>query len=257
MFTSTVSILDGKTFGNFFYGSEKMKTLTRLLCVGLGILLLPAIVQACVVSITISGDDGTFQEFTKDVDLVAGVTTRFDFVTSEQSLLGGSSVLESLALIINGDPEVGIVFGLRAGSSATTYSILSDVVVFDQIVNPQAYASAGVTLTDRPTAEGASIAGKFDGGKTHQARYNGTSVFANLVSGFSITSGTLTNNENKGTPAFPEMILDTVSSIESEFWFTLSARDSASGTSTFVVIPEPATVCLMGFAALAFLRKQK
>ncbi|MCE5341683.1 MAG: PEP-CTERM sorting domain-containing protein [Planctomycetaceae bacterium] len=246
-----------------------MKKLICGLFVGLAVLLLPAVVQACLInySVTITGSDGTNATFSTGEQRVdAGVEYTFDLVQRFDDLSnpddwvdldGGSSKIQKLALTINSDPEVGIEFGLRAGSLATTYNILSEVVVFDPIVNPTAYASAGVTLTDRPDAAGAAITGLFYGGKTHQARYNSTSVFANLVSGFSIPERTLTNEENKGTRDFPETILGTVSSIESEFWFTLSARDSASGTSTFVVVPEPATICLMGIAALAFLRKQR
>ncbi len=242
-----------------------MKTLFGLLCVGLGVLVLPAVVQACWIdySITIVGSDGTDASYGGGADIIAGQTYKFELVplNSEEPLKGGDSVLEKLFLTINSDPEVGIEFGLRAGSSATTYNVTSEVVVFDSLVNPGAYASAGITLTDRlsgtGSAPGAAVTGLFDNGKTHQARYNGSPVFANLVSGFSISSGTLTKEENKGTDVLPETIFGTVSSIESEFWFTLSARDSASGTSTFVVVPEPATVCLMGIAALAFLRKQR
>jgi len=231
-----------------------MKKLIGGVFIGLAVLLLPVMVQACLVNyaITITGSDGADAVFGGQADVVAGVTYKFVLVDSEQLI--GESVLENLAIIINSDPEVGIEFGLRAGSSATTYSILSDVVVFDPIVNPSAYASAGVTLTDRTVpANGASVTGLFANGKVHQARYNGTSVFANLVNGFSIPGSTFTTEEATGD----QVINATVSSIESEFKFTLSARDSASGTSTFVVVPEPATVCLMGFAALAFLRKQK
>ncbi len=234
-----------------------MKKLICGLFVGLAILLLSAAVQACLIkcSVTITGDDGTFQVFSQEADLVAGVQSRIDFVTSEITLDGGSSTLENLTLKIDSDPEVGIEFGLRAGSLATTYSVLSEIVVFDPLVNPTAYASAGVTLTDR-YSDGASILGLFGNNKVHQARYNSTSVFANLVNGFSIVGGTLTNSEAK-PPVGNETIFDTLTSIESEFWFKLSARDSASGTSTFVVVPEPATICLMGIAGLAFLRKQK
>lgn len=243
-----------------------MKTLFRLLCVGVCVLLLPAVVHACWIdyAVKIVGSDGTDALYSGRADIKAGVTYTFELVplNSEQLLDGGDSIIEKLFLTINSDPEVGVEFGMRAGSTATTYNITSEVVVFDTLVNPRAYASAGITLTDRVSgqgaAPGATIIGLFDDGKTHQARYNGSSVFADLVDGFSIAGGTLTKEENKGTKDFPETILGAVWSIESEFWFTLSAKDSASGTSTFVVeIPEPATICLIGIAALVFVGKPK
>jgi len=159
--------------------------------------------------------------------------------------------IEKLAFKINNDPEVGIEFGVRAGTSATTYSIASDIVTFDALINPTAEASAGITLTDR-NGNGAAITGLFAGGKVHQARYNSSSVYANLVSGFSTSSGTNTGYEEKGA----DVISGNVSSIESEFYFTLSAKDSASGTSTLVVVPEPATVAILAIGVLSLVRKK-
>lgn len=176
-------------------------------------------------------------------------------VDSDQAI--GDAFIESLTLKINSDPEVGIEFGVRAGASATPFHILSDVVEFSPMVNPTASAMASVTLTDRSPA-GATITGLFPGGKTHQARYNSSAVFANLVNSFSIPSGTLTKEEANSLSG-SETINDTLSSIESESWFRLSAKDSAAGTSNFVVeevqIPEPATICLLGFGAIVLRKK--
>ncbi len=223
-------------------------------------LILPVGVNACPVYVTITATD----EAGKSQVITLGGETSLDIVTGNSvwvlnqkvSILDGS--IDSLKLTVNADPEVGIEFGVRAGSSTTTFDILStdtDVVTFDPLVNPTAYASAGITLTDRATA-GATITGLFDGGKTHQARYNGSIVFANLVEGFSIGSGTLTASEAKPLSG-SQIINSTLTSIESEFYFTLSARDSASGTSTFEVAPEPATLCLLGFGALSVIRRKK
>jgi hypothetical protein len=234
----------------------------KLLCAFslLTVLLFPVFAGACMIqyAVTVTANDGT-----GDVTKIFSGNAETDengyfeslLVDSDQAI--GSAVIEGLTLKLNADPEVGIEFGVRSGSLATTFNIMSDVVTFPPLANSVGYASAGITLTDRAVL-GAAITGLFDGGKVYQARYNGTSVFANLVSGFGITGGTLTTSEAK--PGIgSELITDTLLGIESEFSFTLSARDSASGTSTFVVtpIPEPATIAMLGFGALSLIRRRK
>jgi hypothetical protein len=237
---------------------------TFILGLLMAVLILPVGAKACLVSVTITATDGTntaIQTFSSESAAVANGGFECVLVNEygpEISLFDGGAIT-SLKLTMDVDPEVGVEFSVRAGGSATTYSFLSDVVTFGSLVNPTAYASAGITMTDRSTA-GATITGLFDNGtKTHQARYNGSTVFANLVNGFSFSTGlTQTLEEAKGSPYNMILINDTLTSIESEFYFTLSARDSASGTSTFVVeIPEPTTICLLGLGALSLLRRER
>ncbi|MCE5340555.1 MAG: hypothetical protein LLF92_05435 [Planctomycetaceae bacterium] len=234
--------------------------MTRILCLLVGILLVPVLAQACIIncSIAISGSDGTNVNVgIDDVKTVfvddEGVT---HFVFNIPATTGGESEITSLVLKAKEDPEVGIEFGVRAGSSDTEYTILSGAVTFAALENAVGYASAGITLTDRE-AVGATITGLFDGDKVHQAKYNGTPVFASLVNGFGITGGTLTTSEAEPSTG-DELISGTLTSIESAFHFILSANDSASGTSTFMVtpIPEPATLVILGLGGL-LLRKTK
>jgi hypothetical protein len=223
-------------------------------------LILPVVVNACPVYVTITATNeeaGQLQVATFGGETSLDGTTGNSVWVLDQKVSILDGFIDSLKLTVNTDPEVGIEFGVRAGSSTTTFSIISDVVLFDPLVNPIAYASAGVTLTDRTPTAGATITGLFDGGKTHQARYNSSTVFANLVKGFSISSGTVTASEDKPLSG-TQIINDTLTSIESEFRFKLSAGDSASGTSTFeVVVPEPATLCLLGLGALSLVRRKR
>lgn len=235
------------------------KKLLWCLCSLLVVLVFPVVAGACLIQYSVTVTAGS------DIAVFSGAGETdtygdFEFVLvpldSYQVIGNSDAAIEALILRGNSDPEVGVEFGLRAGGSETTFSVLSDVITFSSIVNPTAAASAGITLTDRVTGTGATITGFFDGGKkVHQARYNGSTVFANLVSGFSVPSGTLTKEEAKPLSG-SETISGTLSSIESEFRFKLSARDSASGTSTFMVIPEPATIAILSLGGLLLRRKR-
>ena len=224
-----------------------MKKIPKLAAIAVAVLIfLPVAANACWVSITATNATGSETLTFTDQTLSGG----FEGV----AILDG--FIKDLKLSGKADPEIGAEFGVRAGSSATTFSITSGLETFAALTNPTAYASAGVSLTDRAPA-GATITGLYAGGKMNQAMYNGTTAWANLVSTFSVTGNTLTNDESQGTPGSPIVINDTLTSIESNFYFTLSARDSASGTSDFTVIPEPATIALLGLGVLAMLRKRR
>lgn len=168
----------------------------------------------------------------------------------------GPSILVDRQVSIQTDvePYVNLRFAVEANATDTTFDISSAVVSFSPLSNPQAYASAGVTLTS--DVDGATITGLFSG-MNYQARYNGSTVYANLVAGFSIPGDqTVVHGERKPASGY-QTISGTVSSIQSEFNFTLSALDQASGTSRFEVIPEPATLSLLGLGGLAMLRRRK
>ena len=191
-------------------------------------------------------------------DLIA--TRRF--LVQGNAASNGWALSAPIALVANGvqlgtiknldvqsdvDPYVNLHFAVEADFADTTFDINSSVVSFAPLLNPTACASAGIALTSDDG--GAKITGLFDGGRTYQARYNGSTVYANLVDGFSIAANQTAAVSDRSPASGYQTIFDTVSSIESEFNFTLSAMEQASGTSRFEVdgpVPEPMTMAAVG-----------
>lgn len=169
--------------------------------------------------------------------------------------LGEVARLDQAFLTIVGDPQIALGFAITAGAADTTVTISSAVLSFDPLVNPDGAASAGVTLTeagDNPPANLVGLAG--DLGSAYAAYYNtppGT-VFAEFVT--SLTTDTTTSES--GSTGGWVLIPDTVSSMQAQYSFTLSAGDLASGTSNFLIVPEPAGLAMLALGAVALLRRR-
>jgi hypothetical protein len=162
------------------------------------------------------------------------------------------ATVKEVTLATETDPAVSLGFFVTAGAVTTTFTISSPVVSFAPLSNQSGSASAGVTLTDND-GDGASSTGLFAVDKAYEARYNTSSVFADLVSPVSAGSfGTWTTSEHfPGAGTSP--IAGSVSNILSQFSFTLSPNDSASGTSVFRIVPEPSSMVLALVGGLALL----
>jgi hypothetical protein len=181
--------------------------------------------------------------------------------------------LDSANLVYVADPVVTLNFVVSSGS-ATNFTVNSALLSFPSIPNAIGRATAAVTVTDF-AGNGASLTGLEPGGKAYQAFYNNTdppptpgsgSSFATLVSSISTTTGfaSVTGSESFPlTPGFSSTdqggsTLGTVSNMSSRFMFRVSAGDAASGTSSFVIVPEPAGMLLVvvGIVALAVRRRR-
>jgi hypothetical protein len=129
-----------------------------------------------------------------------------------------------------------------------------------------------VTVTSFDTS-GASISGNFPNNDTYRAYYNdpanvpatGT-TFATLTPGIAsspFSSATSDEGYPDSLGGFTTMdessnSLGTVSSMSSQWRFSVSAGDSASGTSTYVIVPEPSSslLCLCMIAAVGLIRRR-
>lgn len=159
---------------------------------------------------------------------------------------------------LDGDPAVSLAFSVTAGAWDTAVTITSALVGFPAITNPDAYASASITVTDN-NGNGATVTGLFTGMKSYEARANGA-AWADLID--LVTA--LPNDSETGKGRRPvvsgawETIPGAVSSIQAAYRFMLTAEDSASGTSRFeVVVPEPAVLALLAMGGLALLRRRR
>jgi hypothetical protein len=155
------------------------------------------------------------------------------------------------------DPSVNLHFSVQAGAADTNFTFDAMAPSFAPMTNPAAVASSSLTLTDTD-GNGATITGLEGGNSCYAAIYNGSVTWAPLNQGYTFSDPLdgVTETDRQPLTGFGT-IFDTVSSIQSEYSFTLSANDEASGTSTFNVTPEPATLSLLVLGGLAMLKRRR
>lgn len=166
-----------------------------------------------------------------------------------------------------------VVTDLGAGS---TLSFSSAVGSFAAINPAEARASAGITLTDS-NGNGASAQFLGLGGTAYLAEVNAVGVgpdFANLLPGGGVGTvpfvpdlpgvmttgpfGTNTASQNSSpSPTFLPVGVP-VTSMHTQFDFTLTPGDQASGSSNFFVrVPSPGATALLGLGGLVALRRRR
>lgn len=176
---------------------------------------------------------------------------------------GGGNVLATLtgaSVTVLHDPVVALNFNVQAANQNTVFTVGSGLLSFSQLSNPVGAASAGVTVTD-VNGNGATLSP--DGTTMYTSRYNGDfpggTTFADLL-GSSLSAGAFQSNST--SEEFPGggnfvNVGSPVSSMSAGWTFSLSAFDLATGTSTFVVVPTPAGLALLGCAGLVATRRRR
>ncbi len=178
----------------------------------------------------------------------------YDFAGSLDLTSGSNTIaqLTSLSLSFQDDPMIFLDFNVTAGGADTTITFTTGTLSFSPLFNPTAVASGGLTVTDNSGNGG--WANPASGANAHYAYYNGGSIYAQFIGPISFLPPFNTGDANGN---FPGAIAGNVSDMHVVRAFTLSANDSASGTSSYVIVPAPAGLGLLGLAGLMGSRRRR
>ncbi len=184
------------------------------------------------------------------------LTGAIDLRAQDGEVLGR---IEGLDIEYIADPVIALGFLVTAGGSATNFTITSALLNFPAF-DANARASAAITVTDLD-GNGATVTGNLAGSKAYRAMLNGGiaagTQFASLVD--PAAAGTYDSSiSSHSNPAGPGYIaVGNTFDMQSQFAFSLSANDQASGTSVFVTIPAPGAAALAGLGLLGALRRRR
>lgn len=178
----------------------------------------------------------------------------------DQLDLGAIGGLESASILVSssgnrggsGVQSVVADFSVFSTTQNASFQINSAVVSFSAIpaATAQGFASAAIIVND-VQGNGVSLTPGVNGG--YNAFINGNSSFAALFAGGALNAA---GAYSEDTGSFlPTGV--AVTSISAGWDFALSSFDSATGTSTFTVVPAPASAALLGLGGLVATRRRR
>lgn len=174
------------------------------------------------------------------------------------------AMIHGVGVSFKEDPQVALNFNVSAGFSNMTFTIDSSIVSFGSIPLATGWASAFIGLTDSSfigTPGAMVLAGLQGGNEAYAARYNpSVTNFTTLVAGGAFAGApgfSQAISDNLGSAGSPVPVGATVSEIRSQFKFSLTPGDRASGTSTFEILPAPGASALFGLAGLLVARRRR
>ena len=190
-------------------------------------------------------------------------TEPIQFWANNHSVFLGS--LNDFSASLVGDPEVNLNFSVQAGPSDTMFHIASALLDgFDPITNAMGYAHASFSLTDFD-GNTATLTGTCPNGGAYLAQYNGWAGAPGGPLGTTFAEGitqmnagmiqTVTQDFDHPVSGYLP-ISGTVNNMSSLISFELSHDDLASGTSNFVIIPEPAALASLALCSLLAFRRR-
>jgi hypothetical protein len=150
--------------------------------------------------------------------------------------------------------QVNLAFAVQANqASDTDFTITSALLDNLSIASPAARASASFTLTDASPG-GAVLTGLHGDGSSYLTQFNGFvpggTTFTSMIPQMNAPSGSVFAAENFPLAGFTPVGVPLVTDMSSEVKFNLSAGDIASGTTNYLMIPEPASLLLLSVVGL-------
>jgi len=158
---------------------------------------------------------------------------------------------DNLAISFVEDPVISLGFLATAGGVNTRFTISSGILGFAPGLYT-AQASSSITTTDTD-GNGATTTGHFGINDTYQALCNGASIGTSTPG---IAVGPFGSTPSAGAIGPANYFAN---SMQAQWDFTLSANDSASGTSVYVktLVPAPGTMGLLALGGLAAARRRR
>lgn len=155
------------------------------------------------------------------------------------------------------DPQISLDFVAVASSVDTWFTISTGLLTFAPFVPNFGVASSGITLTDT-NGNGAVYTGMGPGGNGYSAWYNGfpgSNLYSAQIPGLAFAGPPFDTQSTNGF--FMGAIGGPVGSMSAQWNFIVSAGDAASGTSTYVLLPAPGSVALLGLAGITASRRRR
>jgi hypothetical protein len=167
---------------------------------------------------------------------------------------GGTS--PGSAITVLHDPQINLNFAVQAGGSSTDFTITSALLSFPTITDATGTASAGYSVSDL-TGDGVNLNAPSGSSGAYLAQYNGfvptgTTFFSAIDSVSAPAFSSNTVNDDSGETSVGTPMTDMSVQIS----FSLSAFDLASGTTTYIVTPEPGSLLMLA-AGLCFAARRR
>ncbi|MEO1498840.1 MAG: PEP-CTERM sorting domain-containing protein [Planctomycetota bacterium] len=210
-------------------------------------------------------DSGVSETRTFTVDAGTNSADAIEWTLPDQVTFGDIGRLDEASISVNTNgganrsggtgQSVTADFSVFASTQNAGFQINSAVVSFSQIDAADAlgFASAAIVLND-VLGDGATLTPGSGGGYNAIINGNTASPFATLFPAGAplVGSGNFGDDSGSFLPTGTD-----VNSISVQWNFALSGFDSATGTSTFTVVPAPASAALLGLGGLAAARRRR